>query len=110
MGVPAERNVRKKRSTTRRRRQHSDLDEEVEVDQKFGDLDFSKYDSELDADYSPSELSGEDDPLEFDSQTDEPEPRFAEVAEAEVVEGDQGEEAESVEIRTEDYNSKGEKI
>jgi len=107
--VPAERDVRKKRST--RRRQHdSDLDEEVEVAQKFGDLDFSKYDSELDADYSPSELSGEDDPLEYDSQTDEPEPRFAEVAEAEVVEGDQGEEAESVEIRTEDYNSKGEKI
>ena len=47
------------------------------------------------------------------------------MAEAEVVEGDQGEkfyrcnklstcqkgeEAESVEIRTEDYNSKGEKI
>merc|ERR1712192_370917 len=108
--VPAERVVRKKRSTTRRRQHGSDLDEEVEVDQKFGDLDFSKYDSELDADYSPSELSGEDDPLEYDSQTDQPEPRFAEVAEAEVVEGDQGEEAESIEIRTEDYNSKGEKI
>jgi len=108
--VPAERDVRKKRSTTRRRQHGSDLDEEVDVAQKFGDLDFSKYDSDLDADYSPSELSGEDDPLEYDSQTDEPEPRFAEVAEAEVVEGDQGEEAESVEIRTEDYNSKGEKI
>ena len=36
--------------------------------------------------------------------------RFAEVAEAEVVEGDLGEEADSVEIRTEDYNSKGEKM
>ena len=72
----------------------------MEVAQKFGDLDFSKwlfwsysigssfryiyelqefsdrYDSELDADYSPSELSGEDDPLEYDSQTDEPEPRL----------------------------------
>ena len=35
-----------------------------------------RYDSELDADYSPSELSGEDDPLEYDSQTDEPEPRL----------------------------------
>jgi len=106
--VPAERNVHKKRSS--RRRQHSDLDEEVEVAQKFGDLDFSKYDSSLDADYSPSELSGEDDPLEYDSQTDEPEPRFVDVAEAEVVEGDLGEEAESVEIRSEDYNSKGEKM
>lgn len=107
--VPAERNIQKKRS--QRRRQHtSDLDEEVEVAQKFGDLDFSKYDSSLDADYSPSELSGEDDPLEYDSQTDEPEPRFVEVAEAEVVEGDLGEEADSVEIRSEDYNSKGEKM
>ena len=36
--------------------------------------------------------------------------RFAVVAEAEVVEGDLGEEADSVEIRTEDYNSKGEKM
>ena len=36
----------------------------------------NRYDSALDADYSPSELSGEDDPLEYDSQTDEPEPRF----------------------------------
>jgi len=107
--VPAERIIHKKRS--QRRRQHtSDLDEEVEVAQKFGDLDFSKYDSSLDADYSPSELSGEDDPLEYDSQTDEPEPRFVEVAEAEVVEGDLGEEADSVEIRSEDYNSKGEKM
>jgi len=107
--VPAERNIQKKRS--QRRRQHtSDFDEEVEVAQKFGDLDFSKYDSSLDADYSPSELSGEDDPLEYDSQTDEPEPRFVEVAEAEVVEGDLGEEADSVEIRSEDYNSKGEKM
>jgi len=104
--VPAERNVHKKRST--RTRQQSD-DEEVEVAQKFGDLDFSKYDSALDADYSPSELSGEDDPLEYDSQTEEPEPRFVEVAEAEVVEGDLGEEADSVEIRTEDYSSTGDK-
>ena len=37
-----------------------------------------RYDSALDADYSPSELSGEDDPLEYDSQTEEPEPRFCE--------------------------------
>ena len=36
----------------------------------------TRYDSALDADYSPSELSGEDDPLEYDSQTDEPEPRL----------------------------------
>merc|ERR1719494_581729 len=105
--VPAERSVHKKRST--RTRQQSD-DEEVEVVQKFGDLDFSKYDSALDADYSPSELSGEDDPLEYDSQTDEPEPRFAEVAEAEVVEGDEGEEVDSVEINSEDYDSEGERI
>jgi len=104
--VPAERSVHMKRST--RTRQQSD-DEEVEVAQKFGDLDFSKYDSALDADYSPSELSGEDDPLEYDSQTEEPEPRFVEVAEAEVVEGDLGEEADSVEIRTEDYSSTGDK-
>jgi len=104
--VPAERSVHKKRST--RTRQQSD-DEEVEVAQKFGDLDFSKYDSTLDADYSPSELSGEDDPLEYDSQTEEPEPRFVDVAEAEVVEGDLGEEADSVEIRTEDYSSTGDK-
>ena len=34
-----------------------------------------RYNSESDADYSPSELSGEDDPLEYDSQTEEPEPR-----------------------------------
>ena len=94
-----------------------------------------RYDSTLDADYSPSELSGEDDPLEYDSQTEEPEPRFCEpfevlcrrwftprclvlslcflrfveVAEAEVVEGDLGEEADSVEIRTEDYSSTGDK-
>jgi len=104
--VPADRSVHKKCST--RTRQESD-DEEVEVAQKFGDLDFSKYDSAMDADYSPSELSGEDDPLEYDSQTEEPEPRFVEVAEAEVVEGDLGEEADSVEIRTEDYSSTGDK-
>jgi len=104
--VPAKRNVHKNRFT--RRRQQTD-DEELEVAQKFGDLDFAKYDSELDADYSPSELSGEDDPLEYDSQTEEPEPRFVEVAEAEVVEGDLGEEADSVEIRTEDYSSTGDK-
>lgn len=104
--VPAERSVHKKRST--RTRQESD-DEEMEVAQKFGDLDFSKYDSTLDADYSPSELSGEDDPLEYDSQTEEPEPRFVEVAEAEVVEGDLGKEADSVEIRAEDYSSTGDK-
>ena len=36
--------------------------------------------------------------------------RFVEVAVAEVVEGDLGEEADSVEIKTEDYNSKGEKV
>ena len=36
--------------------------------------------------------------------------RFAEVAEAEVVEGDVGEEVDSVEIRTEEYNGKGEKM
>ena len=36
--------------------------------------------------------------------------RFVEEAEAEVVEGDLGEEAESVEIKTEEYNSKGEKM
>ena len=35
--------------------------------------------------------------------------RFVEVAEAEVVEGDLGEEADSVEIRTEDYSSTGDK-
>ena len=35
-----------------------------------------RYNSELDADFSPSELSGEDDPLEYDSQTEEPEPRY----------------------------------
>ena len=33
--------------------------------------------------------------------------RFVEEAEAEVVEGDLGEEADSVEIKTEEYNSKG---
>jgi len=104
--VPAERKVQQKRSS--RRRQLSDVEEEVA--QKFGDLDFTKYDSAADADYSPSELSGEDDPLEYDSQTEEPEPRFAEVAEAEVVEGDVGEEVDSVEIRSEEYNGKGEKM
>ena len=36
--------------------------------------------------------------------------RFAEVAEAEVVEGDEGEEADSVEINSEDYDSEGERI
>jgi len=106
--VSAERKVEQKRST--RRRQLSDVDEEEEVAQKFGDLDFSKYDSAADADYSPSELSGEDDPLEYDSQTEEPEPRFAEVAEAEVVEGDVSEEVDSVEIRSEEYNGEGEKM
>ena len=35
-----------------------------------------RYNSESDADFSPSELSGEDDPLEYDSQTEEPEPRY----------------------------------
>ena len=35
--------------------------------------------------------------------------RFVEVAEAEVVEGDLGEEADSVEIRTEEYSSTGDK-
>jgi len=104
--VPAERKAQQKRST--RRRQLSDVEEEVA--QKFGDLDFTKYDSAADADYSPSELSGEDDPLEYDSQTEEPEPRFAEVAEAEVVEGDLNEEVDSVEIRSEEYNSNGEKM
>jgi len=104
--VPAERKAQQKRST--RRRQLSDVEEEVA--QKFGDLDFTKYDSAADADYSPSELSGEDDPLEYDSQTEEPEPRFAEVADAEVVEGDVGEEVDSVEIRSEEYNSKGVKM
>jgi len=104
--VPAERKVQQKRSS--RRRQLSDVEEEVA--QKFGDLDFTKYDSAADADYSPSELSGEDDPLEYDSQTEEPEPRFAEVAEAEVVEGDVGEEVDSVEIRSEEYNGEGEKM
>jgi len=104
--VPAERKVHQKRST--RRQQLSDVEEEVA--QKFGDLDFTKYDSAADADYSPSELSGEDDPLEYDSQTEEPEPRFAEVAEAEVVEGDVGEEVDSVEIRSEEYNGEGEKM
>jgi len=104
--VPAERKARQKRST--RRKQLSDVEEEVA--QKFGDLDFTKYDSAADADYSPSELSGEDDPLEYDSQTEEPEPRFAEVADAEVVEGDVGEEVDSVEIRSEEYNSKGVKM
>ena len=34
------------------------------------------YNSESDVDFSPSELSGEDDPLEYDSQTEEPEPRY----------------------------------
>jgi len=104
--VPAERKVHQKRST--RRQQLSDVEEEVA--QKFGDLDFTKYDSAADADYSPSELSGEDDPLEYDSQTEEPEPRFAEVAEAEVVEGEVSEEVDSVEIRSEEYNGKGEKM
>ena len=36
--------------------------------------------------------------------------RFVEEAEAEVVEGDLGEEADSVEIKTEEYNNKGEKM
>ena len=36
--------------------------------------------------------------------------RFAEVAEAEVLEGDVGEEVDSVEIRSKEYNGKGEKM
>ena len=36
--------------------------------------------------------------------------RFAVVAEAEVVEGDEGEEVDSVEINSEDYDSEGERI
>jgi len=106
--VPMQTSTAKKRST-RRRRQGSDSEDEEEP-QKFKDLDFARYNSESDADYSPSELSGEDDPLEYDSQTEEPEPRFAEVAEAEVVEGDEGEEVDSVEINSEDYDSEGERI
>jgi len=106
--VPTQRSTAKKRST-RRRRQGSVSDDEEEP-RKFKDLDFARYNSESDADYSPSELSGEDDPLEYDSQTEEPEPRFAEVAEAEVVEGDEGEEVDSVEINSEDYDSEGERI
>jgi len=106
--VPTQRSTAEKRST-RRRRQGSESEDEEEP-QKFKDLDFARYNSESDADYSPSELSGEDDPLEYDSQTEEPEPRFAEVAEAEVVEGDEGEEVDSVEINSEDYDSEGERI
>jgi len=98
-----------KKCSTRRRRQGSESEDEEEP-RKFKDLDFARYNSESDADYSPSELSGEDDPLEYDSQTEEPEPRFAEVAEAEVVEGDEGEEVDSVEINSEDYDSEGERI
>merc|ERR1719244_753795 len=106
--VPMQTSTAKKRST-RRRRQVSGSEDEEEP-QKFKDLDFARYNSESDADYSPSELSGEDDPLEYDSQSEEPEPRFAEVAEAEVVEGDEGEEVDSVEINSEDYDSEGERI
>jgi len=106
--VPTQRSTAKERST-RRRRQGSESEDEEEP-QKFEDLDFARYNSESDADYSPSELSGEDDPLEYDSQTEEQEPRFAEVAEAEVVEGDEGEEVDSVEINSEDYDSEGERI
>jgi len=106
--VPTQRSTAEKRST-RRRRQGSESEDEEEP-QRFEDLDFARYNSESDADYSPSELSGEDDPLEYDSQTEEPEPRFAEVAEAEVVEGDEGEEVDSVEINSEDYDSEGERI
>jgi len=105
--VPTQRSTAEKRST--RRRQGSESEDEEEP-QRFADLDFARYNSESDADYSPSELSGEDDPLEYDSQTEEPEPRFAEVAEAEVVEGDEGEEVDSVEINSEDYDSEGERI
>jgi len=105
--VPTQRSTAEKRST--RRRQGSESEDEEEP-QRFVDLDFARYNSESDADYSPSELSGEDDPLEYDSQTEEPEPRFAEVAEAEVVEGDEGEEVDSVEINSEDYDSEGERI
>jgi len=105
--VPTQRSTVKKRST-RKRRQGSESEDEEES--QFKDLDFARYNSESDADFSPSELSGEDDPLEYDSQTEEPEPRFAEVAEAEVVEGDEGEEVDSVEINSEDYDSEGERI
>jgi len=105
--VPTQRSTVKKRST-RTRRQGSESEDEEEL--QFKDLDFARYNSESDADFSPSELSGEDDPLEYDSQTEEPEPRFAEVAEAEVVEGDEGEEVDSVEINSEDYDSEGERI
>jgi len=105
--VPTQKSTAKKRST--RRRQGSESEDEEEP-RKFKDLDFARYNSESDADFSPSELSGEDDPLEYDSQTEEPEPRFAEVAEAEVVEGDEGEEVDSVEINSEDYDSEGERI
>merc|ERR1719470_799035 len=104
--VPTQRSNVKKRST-RTRRQGSESEDEEEL--QFKDLDFARYNSELDADFSPSELSGEDDPLEYDSQTEEPEPRFAEVAEAEVLEGDAGA-AEDVQIHAEDYNGEGEKI
>jgi len=105
--VPTQSSTVKKRST-RKRRQGSESEDEEES--QFKDLDFARYNSESDADFSPSELSGEDDPLEYDSQTEEPEPRFAEVAEAEVVEGDEGEEVDSVEINSEDYDSEGERI
>jgi len=83
--------------------------EDQELEGKFGELDLSRYDSDLDSDYSASELSGEDDPLEYDSQSEEPEPRFAQVAEAEVLEGDV-EPAEDVQIHAEDYDGEGEKI
>jgi len=105
--VPTLKSTAKKRSTRRRQGSESENEEEPK---KFKDLDFARYNSESDADYSPSELSGEDDPLEYDSQTEEPEPRFAEVAEAEVVEGDEGEEVDSVEINSEDYDSEGERM
>ena len=36
----------------------------------------TRYNSESDDDYSPSELSGEDDPLEFDSQTEDSQGMF----------------------------------
>merc|ERR1719204_1314435 len=54
--VPTQRSTAKERST-RRRRQGSESEDEEEP-QKFEDLDFARYNSESDADYSPSELSG----------------------------------------------------
>ena len=50
-------------------------------------------------------------PLEYESQTEDAESRFADVAEAEVEEeGVVDEEVDSVEIRREVYNSNGVKM